>query len=378
MAAESDNLPKPKAELIKKAQTDHETPDKVSSGKPVDGTPAGSPPAAAAERQERRKVIVVKKKPVPAPAAVVPPAAAVKKVQPKVIAAKPAEPEIPVQEIKAPVPEPVQEKAAEAPAVQETKPVQKAPVTREEVPFTFTQRPAAAAGKVGGKFVGPRPPRPPFVPPAGRPPFAGGNTGRPTEARDDENRPPRPRDNENRPWAHGPGRPPMAPGANRPGFHPGPGGPRPFGPRPGGPRPAGGSRVLPQGTAPLPEGKTPGKKTFKAKKPVYTRKEKELEMEEKLLQTKKKITQVANPIPKTIEIMEVISVSELARKMNLKASNVIQKLMSMGMMVTINQQIDAETASILASEYGTEVKIVSLYDETVIETASDDGAVLAP
>ncbi|MCL2834994.1 MAG: translation initiation factor IF-2, partial [Treponema sp.] len=41
-------------------------------------------------------------------------------------------------------------------------------------------------------------------------------------------------------------------------------------------------------------------------------------------------------------------------------------------------QIDAETASILASEYGTEVKIVSLYDETLIETASDDGAVMAP
>jgi translation initiation factor IF-2 len=101
-------------------------------------------------------------------------------------------------------------------------------------------------------------------------------------------------------------------------------------------------------------------------------------MEEKFSQTKKKITQVANPIPKSIEIMEVVSVSEIARKMNLKASNIIQKLMSMGMMVTINQQIDAETASILASEYGTEVKIISLYDETLIETSSDDAASLSP
>ena len=119
---------------------------------------------------------------------------------------------------------------------------------------------------------------------------------------------------------------------------------------------------MPQTPPPIPEGKGPGKKTFKAKKPVFTRKEKEQEMEEKLLQTKKKISQVANPIPKSIEIMEVISVSEMARKMNLKASHIIQKLMSMGMMVTINQQIDAETATILASEYGTEVKIISLYD----------------
>jgi translation initiation factor IF-2 len=124
------------------------------------------------------------------------------------------------------------------------------------------------------------------------------------------------------------------------------------------------------------EGKGPVKKSFKAKKPVYTRKEKELEMEEKLLQTKKKIAQTANPVPKSIEIMEVISVSELARKMNLKASDLIQKLMSMGMMVTINQQIDAEAAAILAAEFGADVKIISLYDETLIETGSDEGAVM--
>jgi len=69
--------------------------------------------------------------------------------------------------------------------------------------------------------------------------------------------------------------------------------------------------------------------------------------------------------------MEVITVSELARKMNLKASELIAKLMSMGMMVTINQQIDAETAAILAAEYDCKVNIVSLYDETVIHTKED-------
>jgi translation initiation factor IF-2 len=124
------------------------------------------------------------------------------------------------------------------------------------------------------------------------------------------------------------------------------------------------------------EGKGPVKKSFKAKKPVYTRRDKEHEMEAKLLQTKKKITQMVNPVPKSIEIMEVVSVSELARKMNLKASELIQKLMSMGMMVTINQQIDAEAAAILAAEFGADVKIISLYDETLIETGSDEGAVM--
>lgn len=76
--------------------------------------------------------------------------------------------------------------------------------------------------------------------------------------------------------------------------------------------------------------------------------------------------------------MEVITVSDLARKMNLKASDLIGKLMSMGMMVTINQQIDAETAEILAAEYDCKVRIVSLYDETVIETPKDEESDLKP
>ena len=66
--------------------------------------------------------------------------------------------------------------------------------------------------------------------------------------------------------------------------------------------------------------------------------------------------------------MDVITVSDLARKMNLKASELISKLMGMGMMVTINQQIDAETAEILATDYKCKVNIVSLYDETIIES----------
>jgi len=57
--------------------------------------------------------------------------------------------------------------------------------------------------------------------------------------------------------------------------------------------------------------------------------------------------------------------------MNLKVSELISKLMVMGMMATINQQIDAETATILADEYSCKVNIVSLYDETVIETEKD-------
>ncbi len=76
--------------------------------------------------------------------------------------------------------------------------------------------------------------------------------------------------------------------------------------------------------------------------------------------------------PKSIEITESISVGDLAKKLNVKANEVIAKLMKLGMMATINQIIDAETAEILSSEYGTEVKVVSLYEETVIRQEEED------
>ena len=71
--------------------------------------------------------------------------------------------------------------------------------------------------------------------------------------------------------------------------------------------------------------------------------------------------------PDEISITENISVGELSKKLNVKASEVIAKLMGLGVMATINQVIDAETAEILAGEYNTNVKIVSLFDETVIK-----------
>jgi translation initiation factor IF-2 len=149
---------------------------------------------------------------------------------------------------------------------------------------------------------------------------------------------------------------------------------RPGGVRGGSQRPGTGN--MPATTPPI-DGKGAVKRTFKAKKPVYIRKDKE-EMEEKLRQTKKKIAHIAHPVPKVIEIMEVLSVSELAKKMNLRAADLIAKLLSMGQMVTINQQIDADTATLLAAEYGADVKIVNLYDETVIESKEDDEADLEP
>ncbi len=133
--------------------------------------------------------------------------------------------------------------------------------------------------------------------------------------------------------------------------------------------PSGGS----QGSLPpmMQQGRTPPKKTFKGKKQVYTRKDEE-QYDDNLFESKKKSETPASVVPKSIEIMETISISDLARKMNLKASEIIGKLFSnYGQMVTINQSIDHETAELLAGEYSCEVKLVSLYDETVIEGDKD-------
>ncbi len=86
---------------------------------------------------------------------------------------------------------------------------------------------------------------------------------------------------------------------------------------------------------------------------------------------KKKDEKRLAAVPSSIDIMENITVADLAKKMNLKASDIISKLFKMGMMVTINQPLDHETAEIIASEYGCSVHLVSLYDETVIETEED-------
>ena len=148
--------------------------------------------------------------------------------------------------------------------------------------------------------------------------------------------------------------------------------------RPGVPRP-GGFRTGPSGSSGTEDKKPPAKKFFsKAKKKIEYPKRKHLEFEEKNLQVKKKTVRQLNPVPKAIAITEGLTVSDLARKMNLKGSDLIAKLMGMGMMVTINQQIDSDTASLLAAEYGCKVNVVSLYDETVIEEENDRAEDLKP
>ena len=82
---------------------------------------------------------------------------------------------------------------------------------------------------------------------------------------------------------------------------------------------------------------------------------------------------------RVIKISEVITVGDLSREMGVKAGDVIKKLMSMGMMATINQVLDADTATLIASEFDHQVENVAFDAESALEVehqVEEEGALL--
>jgi translation initiation factor IF-2 len=80
-----------------------------------------------------------------------------------------------------------------------------------------------------------------------------------------------------------------------------------------------------------------------------------------------------------VMVPETISVADLAHKMAVKASEVIKALMGMGMMVTINQVLDQETAIIVVEEMGHKAQAAAANDpETFLEEEEHEAAVLEP
>ncbi len=73
------------------------------------------------------------------------------------------------------------------------------------------------------------------------------------------------------------------------------------------------------------------------------------------------------PAKKKIKIYESIQVGELAKQMGVKASEVIRKLMELGVMATVNQSIDYDTAAVLASEFGHEVERAGIQEEELLK-----------
>lgn len=74
-------------------------------------------------------------------------------------------------------------------------------------------------------------------------------------------------------------------------------------------------------------------------------------------------------VPKTVVIGETVVISELAKSMSKTAAELIKKLFDLGYMATVNQEIDAETAQILGTEFGISVEVK--VDKT-LEMMEDD------
>ncbi len=89
-------------------------------------------------------------------------------------------------------------------------------------------------------------------------------------------------------------------------------------------------------------------------------------------------TQITTPkaIKRRIKIDDTVVLSNLAKRMGIKAGEMIQKLMAMGVMATVNQTIDYDTAVLVAGEFEYEVERASFEEDVVIKTEQDDPSTL--
>jgi translation initiation factor IF-2 len=84
-------------------------------------------------------------------------------------------------------------------------------------------------------------------------------------------------------------------------------------------------------------------------------------------------TELTTPkaIKRIIRISETITIGELAKRMGIKATDLIKAMMKMGTMVTINHVLDFDTAAILSSDYGYEVENVAVDLDEILEFTPD-------
>ena len=115
-------------------------------------------------------------------------------------------------------------------------------------------------------------------------------------------------------------------------------------------------------------------RTGSAKRGVQYRREKREAQEQRREQAKELVAAES----KTLNVSEFISVSELASLMDVEVTDVITTCMNVGLMVTINQRLDAETMKLVAEEYGFTLKFVESEIATEFEQQEDKPEDLEP
>ena len=185
---------------------------------------------------------------------------------------------------------------------------------------------------------------------------------------------------------------PAPPTGIRPGGPPRPGvPPRPGAPvRPGAPPRPGERRFGPPAMPgpdafgpPPPDSAKPGARTIKKKKVVkkgVPDAATEREMRGRIPRKKRALpgkevfkTEITTPkaSKRVVRISEGVTVSDLAHNMGVKAAEIIKQLMGLGVMSTLNQVLDVDTATLVASEFGYSVENVGFDEESAIEEAEE-------
>ncbi|MEA3415755.1 MAG: translation initiation factor IF-2 [Thermodesulfobacteriota bacterium] len=85
----------------------------------------------------------------------------------------------------------------------------------------------------------------------------------------------------------------------------------------------------------------------------------------------KPLITIPKAIKRRIKIDDVIVISDLAKRMAVKASEIIKKLMSLGVMATVNQAIDFDTAAIIAGEFNYEAEQAPSVEKLILKTEKD-------
>ena len=109
-------------------------------------------------------------------------------------------------------------------------------------------------------------------------------------------------------------------------------------------------------------------KTSQNKKGAKYRKEKREAAQERLSQEARQESRES----KTLKLTEFVTVSELATMMDISVTQVISTLMSVGIMVSINQRLDAETINLVADEFGFKTEYVSAEVQEAVSEEADD------
>ncbi|MCK4619526.1 MAG: translation initiation factor IF-2, partial [Desulfobacterales bacterium] len=81
---------------------------------------------------------------------------------------------------------------------------------------------------------------------------------------------------------------------------------------------------------------------------------------------------IPKAIKRRIKIDDAIVLADLAKRMGIKANEMIKALMDMGVMATVNQTIDFDTASLIATEFNYEVERASFEEEVILKVEKDD------